>query len=120
MWIFNKMYENTVTVDVLSYKPNIYEFLYNLSCQVSETMLFTDVVPVMIEKKNVFLFYKQVDVSRFEVYRAINSIVNNISNFYHRYRVDFNQHFNKDLRPLRVTHMNDNFFTFGVNKSVAS
>ena len=48
------MYENNVTVDVLSYKPNVYEFLYNLSCQVSGTVLFTDVVPVMIEKKMCF------------------------------------------------------------------
>ena len=68
-----------------------------------------------------FLFYKQVDVSRFEVYWAINSILNNnISNFYDRCGVDFNQHFNKDLRLLLVRPMNDNFFTFGVNKRIAS
>ena len=34
------MYENTVTVDFLSY---IYELLYNSSCQLSETMLFIHV-----------------------------------------------------------------------------
>ena len=55
-------------------------------------MLFTDVAPGLIEEKLCFLFYKQVDVSRFEVYRAINSILinNNISYFYGRYGVDFN------------------------------
>ena len=68
-----------------------------------------------------FLFYKQVDVNRFEVYRAINSILNNnISNFYDRYRVDFDQHFNKDLRLLRVRPMSDSFFTFGVKKRITS
>ena len=72
-------------------------------------------------RKIVFLFYKQVDVNRFEVYRAINSILNNnISNFYDRYRVDFNRHFNKAFRLLPVRLMNDNFFTFGVNKRIAS
>ena len=115
------MYENTVTVGFLSYKPNVYEFLYDLSCQLSESRLFTDAAPVLIEKKSCFLFYKQVDVSRFKVYRAINSILNNnISNFYDRYGVDFNRHFNKDLRLLRVRLMNDNFFTFGVNKRIDS
>ena len=34
--------------------------------------------------------------------------------------MDFNQHFNKDLRLLLVRPMNDNFFTFGVNKRIAS
>ena len=104
------MYENTVTVGFLSYKPNVYEFLCNLSCQLSETMLFTDVAPVLIDKKLCFLCYKQVDVSRFD----------NISNFYDRYGVDVNQHFNKDLRLLRVRLMNDSFFTFGVNKRIDS
>ena len=37
------MYENTVTVGFLSYKPNVYELLYNSSCQLSETMLFIHV-----------------------------------------------------------------------------
>ena len=84
-------------------------------------MLFTGVAPVLTEEKLCFLFYKQVDVSRFEVYRAINSILNNnISNFYDRYGVNFNQHFDKDLRLLSVRLMNDNFFTFGVNKRIAS
>ena len=30
LWIFNKMYENTVTVGFLRCKPNVCEFLYNL------------------------------------------------------------------------------------------
>ena len=121
LWIFDNMYENTVTMGFLSYKPNVYEFLCNLSCQLSETMLFTDMAPVLIEEKLCFLFYKQVDVSRFEVYWAVNSILNNnISNFYDRCGVDFNQHFNKGLRLLLVRPMNDNFFTFGVNKRIAS
>ena len=115
------MYENTVTMNFLSYKANVYEFLYNSSCQLSETMLFTDLASVLIEEKLCFLFYKQVDFSRFKVYGAINCILNNnISNFYDKYRVDFNQHFNKDLRLLYIRLMNDNFFTFGVNKRIES
>ena len=67
------------------------------------------------------MFYKQIDVGRFEVYRAINSILkNNISNFYDRYVVDLNQHFDKDLTLLRVRLMNDNFFILGMNKRIAS
>ena len=100
---------------------NVYEFFYNLSCQLSETMLFIDVAPVLIEEKLCFLFYKQVDVSVLEVYRAINSILNNnISNFYDRYGAVFNQHFNEDLRLLGARLVNDNFFTFRVNKRIAS
>ena len=48
------------------YLTNVYEFLYNLSWQLSETMLLTDVALVLIEEKFCFLFYKQVDVSRFK------------------------------------------------------
>ena len=67
------------------------------------------------------MFYKQIDVNKFEVYRAINSILyNNISNFYDKYGVDFNHDFNKDLRLLYVRLMNDNYFTFGVDKRVVS
>ena len=58
--------------------------------QLSETILFTDVAPFLIEEKLCFLFYKQVDVRRSEVYRAISSILNNnISNFYDKHQVDF-------------------------------
>ena len=56
-----------------------------------------------------------------ETYRAIVYIVNNnVCNFFDRYRIDLNQHFNKDLRLLRVRLMYDNFFTFGMNKRIAS
>ena len=34
------MYDNTVTVGFLSYKPNVYEFLYDLSGQLSETVVY--------------------------------------------------------------------------------
>ena len=61
------MHKRTVTIGFLSYKPNFYEFLYNLSCQLSETTLFTDVVPVLIKEKLCFLLFKQVDASRIEV-----------------------------------------------------
>ena len=60
-------------------------------------------------------------MSHFEAHRAINSILNNNAcNFFDRYGVDFNQHFNKDLRLLLVRLMDNNFFTFGVNKRIES
>ena len=50
------MYENTVTVGfLLSYKPNVHEFLYKFSCQLSETVMFKDVVPFLIEEKLFFI-----------------------------------------------------------------
>ena len=49
------MYENTVTVGFLFYKPTVYEFLYNLTCQFSEAMLFTDVALVLMEEKLLFV-----------------------------------------------------------------
>ena len=100
----------------MSYRPEIYKFLYNILCLIAETWLFTDVDPVISGQTVCFLFYKNTNVSHFEAYRAINFILNNnVCNFFDRYGADFNQHFNKGLRLLRVRLMDDSFFTFGVN-----
>ena len=110
----------TLTVRLLTYKPNIYEFLYNISCQISETMLFTDVAPIVVKDALCFLIYKHVDVSKFEAYRTINNILNyNINNFSNRFSVDLEQHFEEDFKLLKVRLMEDYYFTFAVNKSVA-
>ena len=52
----NKMIRDRVEVGFLSYKPNIYEFLYNVTCRISETWLFGDVAPVIIGQNLCFLF----------------------------------------------------------------
>ena len=88
------MESENLTVGFLSYKPDIYEFLYNISCQISETLMFTNVAPVIIEDTLAFLMYRKIDVIKFEGYRAIDSILNNnIENFIGRYGIDFKKHF---------------------------
>ena len=51
----NKMIRERVEVGFLSYKPNIYEFLYNVTCQISETWLFSNVAPVIIGQNLFFI-----------------------------------------------------------------
>ena len=61
--------------------------------------MFSDVTPIVIEDTICFLIYRHIDVSKFEAYRAIDSILNkNIYNFINRYGVDFDQHFKNDLQ----------------------
>ena len=104
----------------LSYKPNLYEILYNISRQISQTWLFSCVALVIIGENVCFLFHKHIDVSQFEVYRAINSILNNnICNFINRYGVDFNEHFLREFTFLQVRIIK-NSFCFWVNKRILS
>ena len=57
----------------------------------------------------------------FKVYTAINSILNNnISNFYDRYGVDFEKHFERDLALLRIRLIDKYFFYLAVNKRIVS
>ena len=108
-------------MDFLSYNPTVYKFLYNLSYQLLETMLFTDVAPVLMEEYLCFLFYIEVDDSIFKVYRAINSILNNnFSNFDYSYRVDFEKHFERDLTLLRIKLIAKYFFYLAFNKRMVS
>ena len=97
------MDEGIVTIGFLCYKSNVHEFLHNVFCQISETMLFTNVAPVVMCDNLCFLFYKHIDSSRFEVYKAVNSILNyNICNFFNRYRMEFEKHFERGLTLLRT------------------
>ena len=90
------MERESVTVGFLSYKPDVYQFIYNVSCQIANTFLFTDVEAVVVKETIGFLVYKQIGVSRFEAYRALDSIRdNNINNFIDRYGVHFELHFEK-------------------------
>ena len=50
-----KMIRDRVEVGFLSYKPNIYEFLYNVTCQISETWRFSDLAPVIIGQNLFFI-----------------------------------------------------------------
>ena len=113
------MESENLTVGFLSYKPDIYEFLYNISCQISETLMFTDVAPIIIEDTLAFLIYRNIDVIKFDAYRAIDTIPkNNIENFIDRYGIDFEKYFKDHLLLLRTKIMNDFYFTFAIKQGI--
>ena len=111
--------KRNVNVDVLSYKQNIYKFLYNLSCQVFKTFMFLVVAPIIRYENLCILFYKNFDVTYYKAYRAISPIVNNnTSNFLERYGVKFDQHFKKKVKLLEDKVIAEKFFIFEVNKCI--
>ena len=113
------MWRNKVTVGFLNYKPNIYKFMYSITCQISELLLFSDVAPVLIRENVCFLFYKRHGTSEHEAYRTINAILcYNIDKFSQRYGADFDEDFKLDLTVLRARFINENFFVFAVNRSI--
>ena len=117
------MESENLTVGFLSYKPNIYDFLYNISCQISETLMFADVAPITIEDTLAFLIYRKKDVIKFDAYRAIDSILKkkkNIENFIDRYGVDFKKYFKDHLLLLRARIMNYFYFNFAINQGIRS
>ena len=76
------IWRNNITV-------GFYEFVYNITYQISESLLFSDVAPVLIRYNVCFLFYNRHGTSEYEVYRTINAILcNNIDKFSQRYGVD--------------------------------
>ena len=81
--------------------------------------MFTEVAPIVVEDTLCFLIYRKIDVSKFEAYRAIDSILNNnIPNFIDRHGVDFQKYFQDDMLLLRTRIMNDFYFTFAINHSI--
>ena len=113
------MESENLTVGFLSYKPDIYEFLYNISYQISETLMFTDVAPIIIEDTLAFLIYRNIDVIKFDAYRAIDTIPkNNIENFIDTYGIDFEKYFKDHLLLLRTKIMNDFYFTFAIKQGI--
>ena len=113
------MERESVTVGFLSYKPDVYQFMDNLSCQIANTFLFTEVLPAVVKDTIGFLIYKQIDVSRFEAYRALSSILNNnINNFIDMYGVHFELHFEKELKLLKSRTLEEYYFMFAINKRV--
>ena len=115
------MESENLPVGFLSYRLDIYECRYNISCQISETLMFTDVPPITMEDALAFLIYRKIDVIKFEAYIAIDSILkNNIENFIDRYGVDFEKYFKDHLLLLRARIMNDFYFTFRINQGIKS
>ena len=113
------MERESVTVGVFSYKPDVYQFIYNVSCQIGSTFPFTDVVPVVVKDTTGFMIYKQIDVSSFEAYRVLDSILNNnINNFIDRYKVHFELQFEKELRLLKSRTLEEYYFMFSISKGV--
>ena len=105
-------------VGFLSYKPNIYKFLYNATCQISETWLFSDVATVIIGQNLCFLFYKNAETKECDAYKAITAVLNNILNFYARYGVDFHTHFKSELAIQSERLVNENFYIFAIKKDI--
>ena len=115
------MESENLTVGFLSYKPDIYEFLYNISYQISETLMFTGVPPIIIEDTLAFLIYRNIDVIKFEAYRAIDTILkNNIENFIDRYASDIEKYFKDHLLLLRTRVMNNFYFILAINQGIKS
>ena len=71
------MMRDRLEVEILSYKPNRYKFLYNVTCQISETWLFSDVAPVIIEQNLCFLSYKNAETKECNAYKAVTAVLNN-------------------------------------------
>ena len=106
-------------MDFWSYKPNIYEFFYNVTCQISETWLFRDVAPVFIGQNLCFLFYKNAETKECDAYKAITAVLNNnILNFYARYGVEFHTHFESKLAIQSERLVNENFYIFAIKKDI--
>ena len=98
---------------------NIYKFLYNVTCQISETWLFSDVAPVIIGQNLSFLFYKNAETKECDAYKAITAVLNNnILNFYARYGVDFHKHFESKLAIRSERLVNENFYIFPIKKDI--
>ena len=113
------MERESVTAGFFSYKPDVYQFMYNVSCQIGSTFPFTDIVPVVVKDTIGFFIYKQIDVSSFEAYRALDSILNNnINNFIDRYGVHFELHFKKKLKLLKSRMLEEYYFMFAINARV--
>ena len=113
------MIRDRMEVGLLSYKPNIYEFLYNVTCQISETWLFSDVKPVIIGQNLCFIFYKNAEKKECDAYKAITAVLNNnILNFYARYGVDFHTHFESELAIRSERLVNENFYISAIKKDI--
>ena len=114
------MWGNNKIVGFLNYKPNIYEFKYNITCQISESLLFSDVAPVLIGENVCFLFCNIHGTSEYEGYRTINVILcYNIDKFSQSYGVDFSEYVKLDLTVLRARLIDKKIFVFVVNCSIA-
>ena len=113
------MIRDRVEVGFLSYKPNIYQFLYNVTCEISETWLFSDVAQVIIGQNLCFLFYKNAETKECDAYKAITAVLNNnILKFYARYGVDFHTHFESELAIRSERLVNENFCIFAIKKDI--
>ena len=106
-------------VGFLSDKPNIYELLYNVTCQISEIWIFSDVAPVIIGQNQCFLFCKNAVTKECDAYKAITAVLNNkILNFHARYDVDFHTHFESEFAIRSERLVNENFCIFAIKKDI--
>ena len=71
-------------VKFLSYKPNIYQFLYNVTRQISETWLFSNVAPVIIGQNLCFLFHKNAETKERDLYQKGGPWI-----FYKKFQINY-------------------------------
>ena len=95
LFFINKCNGTKGTRQFLSYKPDTYEFFY-VSCQLSETLLFSANAPVIVDGQIGFTYHKNVECTSVEVYNAFTAtLLNNINNFGERYGVSFHDTFTR-------------------------
>ena len=83
--------------------------------------MFSGVAPIIKDNNLCILFNKNSDVTYFKAYGAMSAIMNNNTpNFLHRYGVNFDEQFKKELKLPEVKLMDKNFSIFAVNKSIIS
>ena len=83
--------------------------------------MFTGVPPIIIEDTLAFLIYRNIEVIKFEAYRAIDTILkNNIENFIDRYASDIEKYFKDHLLLLRTRVMNNFYFILAINQGIKS
>ena len=112
------MTNNFVSLGFLSYKPDTQEFFYNVSCQLSETLLFSAFATVVVDGQIGFIHDKNVECTSVEVYNAFAAtLLNNINNFGERYGTSFHDTFKYDF-SLKKIDVSDNFYLFTINKNV--
>ena len=93
-------------------------FFNNVSCQLSETLLFSAFAPVVVDGQIGFIYHKNVECTSIEVYNAFTAtLLNNINNFGERYGVSFHDMLKDDF-SLKSIGFSDNFYLFAINKNV--
>ena len=93
----------------------------NVTCQINESLLFSNIAPIIVGDNLCFLFTKEGWVTEVQAYRTITTILNNnISHFVSRYGLRFQDHFKDDFTIQKDRLFSRNFYVFAVNKKLVT